>query len=355
MGVYWLSATWNLTPLLTLTSLTSYLDYETSAARDYDGTEFYIGNNLYNTAKNKTISQEFRLNGANDGLDWFIGASILSESYDMDFAVGLAGFLGLNGGMPFTEDSAVSTETASYAVYGDATWRLADRWNLTFGARYSYDDKQIDYETPLHADGAAALGGYGISLAAAAQFVNAAGVPDPAAAALTKSWSDFSPRLVIDYNPSESVMLYAGITRGYKSGGFNTYPSGIQTPGPNFLLVLPEATQPVDPETTINYEAGIKSQFLDNRLLLNASIYAMDYEDLQVQVIENQVVSLANAGKASSDGMEFELRYHLSPYITIFANGSWMDTEYEEFFRSGVDYSGTPLRFSPGFFDICRY
>lgn len=349
MDLYWVSATWDLTPSLTLTSLSSYLEYETSAARDYDGTEFYIGNNLYNTAMNKTLSQEFRLSGTHERLDWFVGASYLQESYDMDFAVGFADFLGLNGGLPFEEDSAVASDTDSYAVYGDATWRFTDRWSLTFGARYSYDDKTIGYNTPLHDNGAAGLNGLGLVLATSAQFVNAQGLPDPAAAERSESWSDFSPRVVFDYRVRDDVMLYAGVTRGYKSGGFNTYPTADQTPGPTFLQVVPEATRPVDPETTLNYEAGIKSQFLNDRLLLNASVYAVDYEDLQVQVIEDQVVTLANAGKASSNGLEFDMKFRLSQYLTLFANGAWMDTEYDRFFRSGVDYSGTPLRFSPDF------
>jgi len=347
MDLYWLSATWDLSPSLTLTSLSSWLDYETSAARDYDGSEYYIGNNLYNTATNKTLSQEFRLSGSHDRLDWFVGASALQEAYDMDFAVGFADFLGLNGGLPFEEDSAVASETDSYAVYGDASWRLSDRWTLTLGARYSYDDKRIDYNTPLHENGAAALKGLGLILATSAQFVDAAGNPDPSASEQSESWSDFSPRLVLDYRVNDDVMLYAGVTQGYKSGGFNTYPSADTTPGPRFLQVVPEATRPVDPETTVNYEVGIKSQFLANRLLLNASAYAIDYEDLQVQVIENQVVSLANAGAASSNGVELETKFRVSQYLTLFANGAWMDAEYDRFSRSGVDFSGTPLRFAP--------
>lgn len=349
MDLYWLSATLDLSPSLTLTSLSSVLDYETSAARDYDGTEYYIGNNLYNTATNKTVSQEFRLSGTHDQLDWFIGTSFLQESYDMDFAVGFADFLGLNAGMPFEEDSAVASDTDSYALYGDATWRLTDRWSVTAGARYSHDDKSIDYNTPLHENGAAALNGLGLILATSVQFVNGQGLPDPQAAKRSESWSDFSPRLVFDYRLNDDVMLYAGVTRGYKSGGFNTYPSADTAPGPTFLQVVPEATRPVEPETIINYEAGIKSLFLDGRLLFNASAYAVDYEDLQVQVIENQVVALANAGEASSNGVEVEMKIRISPYLTVFANGAWMDAEYKRFFRSGVDYSGTPLRFSPEF------
>lgn len=341
-----LNVTWDMNDALTLTSLTSYRTYETSASREYDGTEYLIGNNEISTENNDTLSQEFRLNGAGDNSDWFVGVSATKEAADMRFMVGLLDFLGANGGQPFYEDSFVKADTESYALYGDYTWHATDHLNITVGARYSYDDKSIDYDNPAQINGAAGLGGLGFFMATPSQFLDANGNPN--ATELSESWTDFSPRLVIDYALDNDVMLYASVAQGYKSGGFNTYPSVVQdSTNPNFLMVLPESTASVDPETTVNLELGVKSTWLDGRLTVNASAYAMDYDDLQVEVVSGQVVQLANAGKASSRGVEVEVKYHLTPNLKIMSNVAWMDTEYDEFVRGGVDYAGTPLRFSP--------
>jgi iron complex outermembrane recepter protein len=341
-----LNVSWDMSEELTLTSITSYRSYETSAAREYDGTEYLIGNNENSTENNDTLGQEFRLNGSSEAADWFVGMSATQEAADMRFMIGLLDFLGANGGQPFYEDSFVKADTQSYALYGDYTWHATDNLNVTFGARYSYDDKSIDYDTSTQVNGAAGLGGLGFIMPIPQQFLDANG--NPYATELSDSWTDISPRVVVDYFINSDIMLYASLARGYKSGGFNTYPSVVQdNTDPNFLMVLPEATASVEPETTINLELGIKSTWLDERLTLNASVYAMKYDELQVQVISGQTVQLANAGKASSQGVEVEFKYYVTPNLKLQGNIAWMDTEYDEFARGSVDYAGTPLRFSP--------
>lgn len=341
-----LNVSWDMSEELTLTSITSYRSYETSAAREYDGTEYLIGNNENSTENNDTLGQEFRLNGSSEAADWFVGMSATQEAADMRFMIGLLDFLGANGGQPFYEDSFVKADTQSYALYGDYTWHATDNLNVTFGARYSYDDKSIDYDTSTQVNGAAGLGGLGFIMPIPQQFLDTNG--NPYATELSDSWTDISPRVVVDYFINSDIMLYASLARGYKSGGFNTYPSVVQdNTDPNFLMVLPEATASVEPETTINLELGIKSTWLDERLTLNASVYAMKYDELQVQVISGQTVQLANAGKASSQGVEVEFKYYVTPNLKLQGNIAWMDTEYDEFARGSVDYAGTPLRFSP--------
>jgi iron complex outermembrane receptor protein len=347
MHAHALNVDWDINDSLLFTSLTAYRTYETSAATDYDGTEYLIGANVNSTENNETTSQEFRLTGTGTALDWFVGASASKETADMQFLIGLFDFLNANGRTPFFEDSFVVAKTDSFALYGDLTWRATDSINVTVGGRYSYDDKSIDYRNPLQTAGARGLRGLGFIMPIPVQFTDASGNPDPKATSLSDSWTDFSPRVVLDYS-IDDVMFYASAARGYKSGGFNTYPSVVQVPtSPNFLKVLPTATESVDPETTINLEFGVKSMWLDRRLTLNAALFSMDYDDLQVQVIKNQTVQLENAGKASSTGIELETRYLFTPDLALTVNAAWTDAEYDRFTSGGVDYSGTPLRFSP--------
>ncbi|MEC8428627.1 MAG: TonB-dependent receptor, partial [Pseudomonadota bacterium] len=341
-----LSVEWDLNDDLTLTSLSSYRTYTTFTANDYDGTQYFVMNNEGSTEFNESINQELRLNGSTDSLDWFIGANASFERNTMDFTIGIADLIGINGGQAITEASHVSGQTESYAIYGDANWHLTDRLNLTFGARYSRDDKTIHYDNPVQSNGVAALMGAGYIMAIPAQFVDALGNPNPDLAKQQDDWANFSPRLVVDYAINDDAMLYASITRGYKSGGFNTYPTPDSN---NAFVVTPTATESFDPELATNYEIGLKSNWMDGRLLFNASVFALDYEDLQVRQIVNNVVQIRNAGKASSNGIELEIKYQLDENLTVSANAAWMDAEYDEYTVAGRDLSGTPLLFSPDF------
>jgi iron complex outermembrane receptor protein len=354
-----LNLEWEISPSLTLTSLTAYRAFDTSSARDYDGTQFYVGANEGSRDRNETFSQEIRLSGTSDALDWFIGGSYADERNRLDFTIGLFDFgpflLGtrINGGRPFFEVGKSEAGMESYAAFGDAIWHVNDQFNVTFGARWSHDQKYIQFQNPNNipgVTGAVGLGGFGFVQATAAQFVNANGVSDPSQQRREGSWSDFSPRLVVDYKINPDVMIYAGVTRGYKSGGFNSTPSPITTPGsPLFLRVTPAQTDPVRPETATNFEGGIKAHLFDRMLTLNLSAFYVNFKDLQVQQVVGTVNQITNAGKASNRGIEFDLRLEPVEGLALMANGTWMDARYDRYFRGAVDLSGSPLIFSPDF------
>ena len=346
-----LSVDWFVNDGITFTSLSAYRTFTTFNTSDYDGTEYYFGENEGSKEHNETISQEFRLSGASDSLDWFIGTSYSHERNKMDFLIGLFDFgpligSNLNNGAPFLEDSQVRTVTDSFAVYGDATWHVNDKLNLTVGARYSSDDKSIHYNNPIQTQGAVNLGGLGFVMPIASQFVDENGIPNPAYQHLDDDWDDFSPRFVVDYKLSDDAMIYGSVTMGYKSGGFNTYPSPATDSG---FIVTPDATASVDPELATSYELGLKSTWLDDDLTLNASLFVLDYEDLQVREIVGTVVQLANAGKATNQGLEFDMNYQVTSDLAVVLNGTWMDAEYDEYISGGVDLAGTPLLYSPNF------
>lgn len=345
-----LTINWDVNDELSFTSLSSYRTYETFSSGTYAGNEYYVGANEGATESNESISQEFRLNGSSDKLTWFVGLSGSHERNAMAFTIGLAdndllGFY-INGLAPFFEDSLVKTTTDSYALYGDATWHATDKLNVTFGARYSVDEKEISYRNPEQVNGAAALAGMfgspvGLIMPTEAQFIAPRDLDD--------SWSNLSPRLVLDYVITEDMMAYASVTKGYKSGGFNTYPSVGQdiTDLATLGMVTQEAVASVDPEIVTSYELGLKSTFLDGRVIFNTALFAYDYDDLQVFVINGAVTQLANAGKASAEGVEMDLTYHITPEWTVIANAAWTEATYDEFVNNGEDLSGTDRLFSP--------
>jgi iron complex outermembrane receptor protein len=347
---HWLDVTWEINSELSLTSLSSYRKYTTESAREYDGTEFFLGENIQSIESSESVGQELRLSFNSERFFWVVGTSLHKEKADLDFVLGLAdlgAFTGtpFNTASPFFENSLTSSETDSFAIFGDATKALTDDMNLTIGARYSSDTKSMNYKNGLHEQGAAALGGLGLIVPTPIQFIDENGQVDPSGLSLEDEWNDFSPRIVLDYKIDNSL-IYASVTKGYKSGAFNSYPA------PNAALgfrVAPESRNSVSPETVVNYELGFKSTMLNKDLTLNGSFYYMDYQDLQIFQVVGGITRLENAGKALSNGFELDGRYNVSKDLTVLFNATWMDSEFKDYIVSGEDLSGTSLLFTPTF------
>jgi iron complex outermembrane receptor protein len=129
-------------------------------------------------------------------------------------------------------------------------------------------------------------------------------------------------------------MVYAAISKGFKSGGFND--------------ALGDADGiAFDPEQLWNYEAGFKGEFLDRRVITNVTVFYMDWSDIQVTndnpgtpIFDPTIV---NAGKAHSTGMEFELQALVTERLRINAGLSVQESEYDE----GTLPTGEPLRKIP--------
>ena len=343
-----LHVNWDISEDYSLHSLSSYRTFNTATNASYDGSEFFVGHLEDNVDYNESVSQEFRLNGQSESTDWFIGASYAHERNNRLITLGFFDFLRINRGAPVYEHSDVSTSTDSWAIYGDIAWHINDKATLTFGGRYSLDKKDISYNNPIQTDSFLALSGLGVILPTRFQFVDEQGQVAPHLADLNDEWNDFSPRLVFDYALNDDVLLYASVSRGFKSGAFNSFPAAVQVPtSPNFLRVVPQATQSVSPEIVNNYELGMKTVTLDGRLRVNGSIYQYQYEDLQVFSTNGAVVQLTNAGEASSTGVELDSSFQVSENLRVSMSMAWSDASYDQFVSNGRNLAGTPLLFSP--------
>ena len=345
---HWLNMNWQISAENSLKSLTTFRDYTTTSSRSYDGIEFLIGENLRSEEDSKSVSQEIRFTRDAENYFWVLGSSYFKEEAGLDFVlraldVGALQGTPFNLGNPITEVSQTFVDTESWAIFTDINVKLHQDISLTLGARYSDDRKTIEYANGLQENGAIAFGGLGITFPTPPQFVDEEGNIDPSATNQSDSWTDFSPRIVLDYKVG-NTLYYASVTRGYKSGAFNSFPS----PSAN-LLVFPAARNSVAPEEVTNYEVGFKSSLLDRNLILNGSFYSMDYDELQVFETASGVVQLANAGEAKSRGFELDGRYAISGKFGLNFNASWMDAEYVDYQVGSIDYSGTPLLFTPKF------
>ena len=158
----------------------------------------------------------------------------------------------------------------SMAIFGQASWKpsaLDEKLEITLGGRYTGDDKTIYL----------------------------AGDVSPVQRG-RKSFDNFSWLASASYEVTDDVMVYARVSTGYRSGGLNPRAGVINS---------------FDPEKATAYEAGIKSQFLNNRVRLNLAGYITDYSDLQVQQFAagsgGATSLIVNAGKVQLSGFEAEL------------------------------------------------
>ena len=195
-------------------------------------------------------------------------------------------------------------DTRSYATYGQLGWDWTPETTLTFGLRYSYDEKKGEDNT----------------------FVQFVGDPsDPTVyRKQDDDWDKWTWRLGVDHFLSPQQFLYAFVATGYRSGGFN-----FQKPTASPLVDV------VKPEEIISYEVGYKGAMLENRLNLSLSAYYYDYTDLQVikQDVENGIAlnTFENADDARAMGVEMELRALPVPEVMLSATYSYNGTEFEDF------------------------
>jgi len=325
-----LRVTWDINDDITLTSITDRRSFEYSYYQDVDSTDddalidaiFAVGTGGSTVGfdmpitEQRSISQEFRLNGSGGDLDWFVGASYFKEDIDEVTVIDLvdtASGLGL-----LAEDRAITSgSTEALGVYGDVKWAATDDLSVTFGLRWSQDEK--DWCTTSTNDV-----GFGVDTAGNNLCSN-------------ETWRETTPRLVIDYALNNDVMAFVSVSKGYKGGGFNTY-AGDFVGGDG----IGDGVAAFDPETNLAYELGLKSTLLNGRLQFNASTYLNDYQDLQIQTATLAGILTSNAAEAESKGVELEMTYMPLAGLTLMANYAYLDAEFTKGTLNGLELAYAP-------------
>jgi iron complex outermembrane recepter protein len=300
-----------------------------------------------------TFSQEIRWTSTLDGnfnytagFYYFTEETDRIEQFKLDRNSISAGQVTLGN-----EYAGTFNETTSYAVYGQGTWELSEQWSVTVGARYTVDEKDytaVSVNCDLVRDGdPSVLGTQFENFTACAGIGGSLNIIAEAFEASTnEDWDDFSPKFAMQYRPQDNLMFFASVSKGFKSGGFGGS-QGVQA----------AATQPVDPETAINWEFGVKTDVLDDSLRINATTFYTDYEDLQV-VRFGPVAGTAfgafqttNIGSADITGVEVEVTWFLWDGFNIEANYAYLDTEVNDLILDTaggqIDASGSDLRQAP--------
>ena len=222
-----------------------------------------------------------------------------------------------DGQLPLCLSCGVSRkELNSWALFSDFTWHANERFDLTFGFRYTEDSVDARYiEWDLF------------------RFIRP-GIRDPADPTnLTAipienddTFEDFSPRFVLGWQITDDMRLYGTISKGYKAGGFSLdYESDTDA-------VL---NQKFGKETLWNYEIGVKSEWFDNRLRLNASAFHLEWTNLQLETFFFAVVGdptsnvqrTINVEAAEASGFEVEFASAITDQLTVSGGLGHVETE----------------------------
>lgn len=199
-----------------------------------------------------------------------------------------------------------TTDNSSYAIYGQTTWTVIPDFDITVGARYTRDKRKTTLRNNLD------------------------GGTEPTTVTASDSWSEFTPSLVLDYRWSEQINTYFKIATGYRSGGFNVR-----------ALTTSAFEDAFDPEILLAYELGIKSDLLNRRLRLNASLFRLEYTDRQISQFEagtgGASSKIVNAGESVTHGIEIEATYIPFAGLRINAALGYLDVEFKEFISGPLD------------------
>lgn len=317
-----LTGRWSISDRVTLESISAYRRFNFDLNLDTDASPFPVLDILLRQ-RQEQFSQELRVNYADSKLNFTGG---LYYFYDLDGtfsgvdngAATIFGFPVTAFGFPTSSLADTRQRTDSYAVFGDASYKLTERLSVSAGIRYTYEEKRsrrlfenffnpavsvILREPPF-------LGGVGI-----------AGPPISGEA----SFDAFTPRVSISYKLAEPVLLYASASRGFKSGGFD----GRATTNFGFA--------PFRPEIVRSYEGGAKTSWLNGKLIVNAAVFYNDYTDVQVtsfgsDPVTGTFVSLfTNAARESAVGGELEIRARPVEGLTIDGSLGVLKARYDAF------------------------
>ncbi|HUF77552.1 MAG TPA: TonB-dependent receptor [Thermoanaerobaculia bacterium] len=310
---------------LALTSITSYSDRDILVVRDagaltasitggsigFPEPIYALDAPLDDATTAQVLTQEVRLSGERDRLDWVTGLfySTMDRDYGQDLLV--SGFEALTGiptagafGAPrdvlFFSD--LSYEFDQLALFGEATYAVTDRFDLSAGVRwYDYEEDRVQTFDGIFADPGTTRGS-----------VTADG---------------FVPRVIVSFAVSEDTSVNAQVSQGFRLGGIND-PLNVPLCTPQDLVTF-GGREAWEDETLWNYEVGSKSTFMGGRGYLNVAGFYMDITDLQATVTAGSCSSrvVFNVPEATSRGLELELGVQPSPWFDFAISASYNDSE----------------------------
>jgi outer membrane receptor protein involved in Fe transport len=257
---------------------------------------------LYQPMGLTSWNNELRANGAlfDDKVDWTAGVYYEDRSDYIESQVAKADASGVINPSDLTAWRHVGTDTKQTAFFGEVTYKPVEKLSLTFGARRFDYDKTVSGQVLI------------------SNFITQSYVGP--AAQVDASASGWVSKFNVSYQLTSDIMVYGLAAKGFRPGGANNIPG------------LDSALLAYGPDSLWNYEAGVKSQWFDRRLTLNAAAYQIDWSNMQISATSaNGAFSyLTNAGTARIKGLELEAIARPMRGLTLNATAAFVDAKLTE-------------------------
>jgi iron complex outermembrane receptor protein len=293
-----------------VTAVGGYLKADVFNRGDVDGSslDLYNENNVtYRDSK----SGEIRIQSRGDRrFDWATGFSVGQDTGEIDQSTfyGTQNKQGVAAGNVITR---LKTEaTGNYqALFAQGTYHATDALSLIVGGRYSWEQVERDILRQSN------------------------GVTLDLVVDRKKSFSNFSPRVTLNYQATSDTLVYATVSSGFKSGGVQSAQLSLKTS--------------YDSETVRNYEAGFKTRFLDGRLTFDSSVFYLDWKNVQQAVrfqylnpttgVLQNINGIDNAASAHSYGADASIFFRLNDSIVAGLRGGYLKANYDEYKNALID------------------
>ncbi|WP_062064081.1 TonB-dependent receptor [Cellvibrio sp. OA-2007] len=301
------------------TSITGIRTNEFSELSEEDYSPLDVAFSVFDE-KSDQFSQELRLaSPTSENGDYVIGAYFLQQDISTQRRAVTGAMFRSAPNASVQTPATAAVQSAS--LFAQGNYNINAQWRLTGGIRYVHERKDIDYS----------------SIDSTGLFLDVNHLQDQ------KTFNEPLPKIAINFQLNSDVLLYSSVARGYKSGGWNA----------DFITTLDNFQ--FDPEYAINYEIGAKSVFFDQRLTVNLAGFITKFDDFQVfQFVQTQssgtVLSLTNAGKVTSKGIELDIKSLLTEYLSVSLNTAFTQARFDEFKNGGglgVDYDANYLPYAP--------
>jgi|TARA_Y100001968_G_scaffold63629_1_gene54410 outer membrane receptor protein involved in Fe transport len=280
--------------------------------------------------KTDTFTQEVRLTGSLDSIDWLAGGYYADQDYDEtadDYIYGVDIFYGMVN--PAAPDlgyrNVQATEFTDRAVFGELTYHITDDWQVTGGLRYFDQDFYAFQSVILPPCG---------SFCGEGDLGYSSGEGE-------RNFTDTLYRINTSYDIDLDTKVYFNISQGFRHGGANGAPvddlstelveGGVYAEHPDYLYF--------NPDKTTNYEVGAKGMLLDSELNYSVAVFYIDWEDpiLNFSTPNGGFPIMFNADEAESKGAEIEINALLTDSLKLNLGWSYTIAELtKDFYRPNV-------------------
>ena len=313
----------------TFVSTTGFVDWKTVDETDLDYSPFPLATRR-NAEDATQITEELRFASSaaapikfsdTVGLRWQAGTFFFTQNYAQDAANTIAPFV-LSPLVPVTvvnTSPKAELDDAGVSVYGQATLAFSNRLDVSFGARLDHENRKADLLTAYDS----AFGPIFPSVTVNEE----------------KSFSDVSPQAAVAFRATPGTLIFGSVSRAFKAGGFNP----VSIPG----------SESYGEEHALHFEGGVKTTAASGRFSATASVFSIDWDDLQLNLPIQGAAGqfyISNIGSATSRGAEFELMGRPHENVDLFGVFGFTRARFASGTTSeGIDVSDNKVPNTPAY------